>query len=255
MSYYYVFDGTNYFVNKRSMKILISAPVYITTELHRMFTQKTLDSIKTKHDVDILLIKNNTNDFTYKGAEIINNTKNCVSTAWNMALRRKGYDYVLLPNLDIVFKSDCIDNLVQFAEDHKEAIMVTASEHESIRTLEEAQNGTDYAESPHFSCFMVRGDFADSWRMDDPDGNGLFDENFEPAYFEDLDMHFRLKKAGRLALRTTSALFYHFGSRTIHASDDPAQAEVNLGSTRTRPYFISKWGSTDYSQAVYEGRK
>jgi GT2 family glycosyltransferase len=232
------------------MKLLISAPLYVTNSIHEEFATLTLNSIKSKHDYDVLIVRNNDSSYSYPNAEFVKNDKNCVSRAWNMALERgDDYDYIILPNLDIVFKEDCIDEMVRFAERNlKDTLMWTASEYSDLRTLNEAQPSKEYAESPHFSCFMVRGSFIKDFVLRDPDGTGKFDEGFMPAYFEDLDMHNRIRLAGFHAYRTTEALFYHFGSRTIQASDDPYQAEMELGSTRTRPYYIEKWGSVNFEQ-------
>lgn len=230
--------------------ILISAPLYVTNDIHKDFAKRTLDSVRSKHDFDVLLVRNNDNDFSYEGAEVIDNDKNCVSRAWNLALERgRKYDYILLPNLDIIFKEDCIDNLVAFAESKLEdSIMWTASEYSDLRTLQSAQYTKEYGESPHFSCFMVRGNFSEELAKVDIDKKnaGKFDEKFEPAYFEDLDMHNRIRLSGKHAYRTTDALFYHFGSRTIKASDDPYKAEMDLGSTKTRPYYMNKWGAIPF---------
>jgi len=236
------------------MKLLIAAPLYVTSDLHKEFVDQTLDSIRTKHEYKVALIRNNVNDYFNPKVRFYNNHKNCVAGAWNMAIKmaaEEGFDWVLLPNLDIVFREDCIDKLIEFAEKESEAVLWTASSHEDLRTLNTVETTDDVGESPHFSCFMVRGSFSRDWREDDPDQTGLFDEGFEPAYFEDLDMHNRIRKAGKKALRTTSALFYHYGSRTIHASEDPMVAEATLGSTATRPYYMAKWGSTEFDK-IYD---
>ena len=55
-------------------------------------------------------------------------------------------------------------------------------------------------------------------------------------------MHWRMKLLGKKAVSIGKARFHHYGSRTIHASENPVQAEFLLGSGNTTEYYLQKWG-------------
>ncbi len=235
------------------MQIGITFPVYHANKLHVSFTSQALESVRSsKHDIHILAIENYSaleyslapDEYklheSVKKFEIENNPLgNHVGGAWNLGIERllkEGCDYVLVPNNDVVFHKDCIDNLVKFAQDHPEFILWTAAEWHNLRTIksikpEDLSDGFD--EHPHFSCFMVDKRTIDTI--------GLFDEKMKVAYFEDGDYHYRIVLSGNRAAKTASARFYHFGSRTIKVDD-----ELNRNNKRTyeynREHLKSKWG-------------
>ena len=250
------------------MKLIISLPIYISNELHAEFTEGTVRSIKTSHDHEIILINN------YCAPEylsrmkaltkVIPNTENNVSSAWNLGISygigRKA-DYVLTPNNDLIFRHDAVDNLVKFACLHPEFVLWTAAEYTDMRTLELHQPDNNFDEHPHFSCFMVSSKFPEILKGKEkeiPDeailktskklnrllakpALGYFDTNFRIAYFEDQDMAHRIARAGLRAVKTGSALFYHFGSRTIKVDDELNKANVR-NYEDNRWYFKEKWG-------------
>jgi len=233
--------------------IVIGIPVYISNKLHLEFTKKTVDSILTSHKHEVILIKNYCKDEFKKelegvGLVVPNPRGNNVASAWNLALEmgiyRKKVDYILVSNNDLVFHPLCINNLVKFAEEHPEFIMWTASEHNDLRTLQQAVPRKSFDEHPHFSCFMVKPSFVEKLKEKDGEKEplpGFFDENFGPAYFEDGDMHNRILRAGYKAAKTASALFYHFGSRTIK-TDSELNRKNAKSYEENRIYFQRKWG-------------
>jgi GT2 family glycosyltransferase len=236
------------------MKVLIAIPIYITKQLHLDFTRETVDSIKSIHKHDIVFVKNRCAPeleppLRKMGLTVINNPSgNSVTAAWNMGITRGikyKYDYILIPNNDIIFHPKAVDNLVKFAEQHPEFVLWTASEHVNSRTLTAEALGDTFDEHPHFSCFMVSPKTVEllekKERYTKETLPGLFDEDFRPAYFEDGDYHNRLLRAGFKAGKTASSRFYHYGSRTIGVDD-----RLNIDNAKTyeinRKRFIEKWG-------------
>lgn len=251
------------------MKILIGIPVYINYPLHLEFTQETISSVKTKHDHEFLIMVNYIDDdmveylemFQYPSEPanqtvLMNKKGNNLSASWNMALKHgisQGFDYTIIPNNDIIFKSDCIDSLVDFAQEHPDAGMWTAAEHTSQFDLEEQKSSGEFDEHPHFSCFMMSpksverlGESEIGTKEPYP---GFFDENLEPAYFEDGDMHTRIIRAGMKALKTGSAWFYHYGSRTIKVDDELSKINYHTYE-KNRNYFRDKWGWDPHNQVM-----
>jgi GT2 family glycosyltransferase len=241
------------------MKICIGIATYISNDIQREFTEMTIKSIQTKHEVLVCIVQ------TYAEEEQQNklqefleeqklkyiyfkSDRNSVSKAWNQAIihgTMNGFDYILIPNNDIIFRSDCIDNLVQFAETHPEFIMWTANSYAVKNKLEEVEINDSFDEAPHFSCFMVKNDFINRFREKELGTKepvpGLFDDQFQMAYFEDNDMHNRILRAGFKAGKTASALFYHFGSRTIK-TDNELNYKNGFSYENNRMYFVRKWG-------------
>ena len=248
------------------MKLLITIPVYISNELHAEFTEITLKSIKTVHDYEIYLIKNYCKpEFESQLKQfqldqlcgiIINPKGNSVPASWNLGIQigiDKHADFILIPNNDLIFHSKCIDNLIKFAYQHPEFILWTASEHEDMRTINFIKLNDSFDEHPHFSCFMISPKTiellkAKEERTKEPNP-GFFDENFKVAYFEDGDYHQRILRAGYKAGKTASALFYHFGSRTIHV-DDELYTSNKRSYEDNRAYFKQKWGFDPHNSVI-----
>lgn len=155
-----------------------------------------------------------------------------VSRSWNYGIELagiEGLDYALVCNDDIFFDAGTIIKLVE-AMEGSEFDMVTGLNRRD-RTATEVP---DYPEAPDFSCFMVRPDFLDKY--------GLFDEEFFPAYFEDNDMHYRMKLAGGKAVCRTDATFYHYGSVTQNWEGKPAVTSQMF--EKNRAYYVRKWGGS-----------
>lgn len=225
------------------MKIGIGYPAYISNEDHFKYAKETLDSVKSEeHEIVFCGVENFISKPEYRQylqskGTVLQNPDNCVSMAWNRAIEfllKQGCDYVIVPNLDIVFRSTLVDNLVRFAEQSDpDIILWTALPWNDLPTLEEADETPEAPETPHFSCFMVNSDlFLEV---------GPFDETFAPAYNEDLDMHWRIVLAGKKAVGFEGARFFHYGSRTIK-SDPELEKANHITHDANNKYFIRKWG-------------
>jgi hypothetical protein len=254
------------------MKLTVGIPVYITQELHAEFTEKTVASIKSKnHDLEIVILINYCKPEYLErmealGKVIMNSDGNCLASAWNEILdygNETNADYILIPNNDLIFHPDCVDNLVKFAQEHIEYSMWTAAEwkgqtrEETTTAIKSCMNnvpiGEGFDDHPHFSCFMVdkyfTGVLADKEEGTKEPKPGYFDENIRPAYFEDGDMHQRLLRLDLKAGKTATALFYHYGSRTI-AVDDELDLRNKHTYEKNRSYFISKWGFDPHNNVL-----
>jgi len=70
---------------------------------------------------------------------------------------------------------------------------------------------------------------------------GSFDENFFPAYFEDNDMHYRMKLAGAKGYINIRAVAWHVGSATQNA--DPTNPNCSQEQFHNlKIYYVTKWG-------------
>ncbi len=231
------------------MKIGVTAPVYVNNEEHKKYLDLTTKSIvSSKHEIVWVPCENYVNPtfqplvyvFGHPPSEtrILNpEGKQSVSHAWNLGIEEgnmAGCDYILVINTDIVFKSNTIDRLVDFAQKHPEAVMWTGTECEDLPSLESCPENENITMNPHYSCFLVKHDFFSHV--------GNFDENFAPSYCEDVDMYTRLLLSEKKAYKYGGARFYHFGSRTIK-SDEALLKNNSRTHSRCQLYFSEKWGS------------
>lgn len=75
---------------------------------------------------------------------------------------------------------------------------------------------------------------------------GLFDENFYPAYYEDLDHFQRVRLSGAKAVGVPDFKFVHgeapyWGSSTLK-SDPALERKFAIITGNLRDYFVRKWG-------------
>lgn len=175
-----------------------------------------------------------------------------LSKVWNTYIQQAindGCSHIIMCNDDIIFSPWTVDSMVD-AFDIDPAIVMTAGinlraayqhDPESIRQIP-APTDVTWAESPDFAMCMVRPDFFEKC--------GYFDENYDPGYFEDNDMHHRIKLLGYKAITTTAAPYYHFGSSSQNA--DPGNPLVpGVKFEEIRDYFRIKWGSGEPRDAYF----
>lgn len=187
---------------------------------------------------------------------IIENDENCLAKAWNIGVKKAlndGCKYVLLPNLDLRLDEGCIDNLISFARNNPDAIIwsayctngnmdyvtdgETSIKREAIKFDENGTCKIHYSKTlDSYTCFLIDKKLFNII--------GEFDENIKPAYGEDNDMEYRIHLNNMKHLCTKAATFFHHGSMTIRAHDDPEWAKKNLSSSMAEKYLIEKWGGT-----------
>ena len=88
---------------------------------------------------------------------------------------------------------------------------------------------------PDFSCFLISQ--TGHWKYP-------FDEQFIPAYCEDLDLHRRMLLAGDgRRIYSVNVPFLHYGSTTLKTVDDKTRARIEQQTaTVSRAYYRAKWG-------------
>ena len=239
------------------MRLAITAPIYVANEEHKKYLDLTTKSIVSADNKIVWLpCENYVNPvftplnyrFRQKPNEIrVLHPKDLrsVAQAWNMGIKEGGNadcEYILVINTDIVFKSDAIDRLVDFAKKHNEAVLWTMAPCGDLDNLEGCSEDETFVQHPDFSCFMVKNDFFKHV--------GTFDENFIPAYCEDGDMYARLVLADFKSYAYSGAKFFHHGSITIKSDQDLLNKNAR-SYPRCQLYFKEKWGHfmiEDYTQ-------
>lgn len=230
------------------MKVGIGYAAYISNQRHLDFAIETLSSISSsENDLEFCGWINRPTPAEWvaelnKFGHTHQNNENCVSRAWNRSINHliaEGCRYVFVPNLDIVVRSGSLDALVRAADANPSPVLWTMANWHALGDipelmgLEKAPLHDHWVPHPHFSAFMVDDRLFDLV--------GPFDENFKPAYNEDLDMHWRIRLAGQSTGQFEGSRFYHYGSRTISEDHDLHAKNLETHEANNR-YFVMKWG-------------
>ena len=163
-----------------------------------------------------------------------------LAAAWNQGFtqaHRDGCDYVIIANDDTLFAPHSIDMAVEefLGLDDKYVLYGFREVKETFGepfevTFSDQDTDYEYTESELFSSFIVRRDFFD--RV------GTFDENFDPCWWEDNDMHYRIILLGYREYRSMTP-FVHIGSQTTKKMNLP------INSLKSQEYYFKKWGSNN----------
>lgn len=244
--------------NKKDLAIIIP---YINLSNYILDLLRT---ISTKYSYHIYLIDNNSDQETKKKLAdldkreyitiIYNNTNIGCASAWNQGIRaaieENNIDYAVILNNDILLHKDCIDNMLL---EMRVGCFPLVSAFDVCKDCAKPFDVLDLkipfqrfiVDAPEFSCYALDVKLLDKLKEREKDVeeySGLFDQKFYPAYFEDNDFHYRLKLAGMRAVKTNTALYYHYGSRTIKENEEVGIISNTFYLTNQQRY-IEKWGA------------
>jgi GT2 family glycosyltransferase len=168
-----------------------------------------------------------------------------LAKAWNRGIREAindGCEYILVANDDVIFAPETIDSAVGWMSDGSLDLLGFTN---VIDTFDDpfdivfVEDGQTYI--PHqlpsanglysddmFSLFMVRANFFEKF--------GTFDENFDPAWWEDTDMLYRIKLLGGKVFQSPIPYVHR-----MHQSTKKLTQPFN--SLKSGEYYVKKWGS------------
>jgi GT2 family glycosyltransferase len=242
------------FVPPEDPSVLVVVPVI---NLWKEYTEPCLKTVISTHKLRLLIIDNGSVDETKDelaklmlerdDVDCILNDENwgCQRT-WNYGIKYgfdNGFDYVFVINNDVLLHPKCIDRLVErFEKKDPDVVLVSAMDirgecvvpTDIFQKDDKEKEKVPESEHPNFSAFMVNRKFLEEV--------GEFDEGFYPAYFEDNDIHYRIKLAGLKAICYPPAMFYHFGSKTQQDLRYPGGLVPGDRFLKNRDYFVQKWG-------------
>lgn len=230
------------------------------------YTRRTIDSVKSNcKDVKFVYIDNgsepdNCNDLqTWKKqnpdidefAMGFNGYNAGVAVGWNQLIKMAlewGATKIIICNNDIVFGPHTVDGLVhafnKLRHEVPETVMVTATNHtKNPNDLPSIKQEWKCEEHPDFSCFMITPEFLE--RV------GYFNEDYEPAFFEDNDTHWRILMTGYKAFGTDWAPYSHIASRTRHGNPNLVTHE---NFRRNKIKFLRNMQTDTVDQGVPDAR-
>jgi len=167
-----------------------------------------------------------------------------LAAAWNRGIRQAyndGCTVTIVSNDDVLFSPKTIDHLADAVVNmrdneimiHPNDILDTLDDPSDILFLNEEWGDEPFSpEDQSFSCFAARSDFFSEV--------GTFDENFDPAWWEDTDMKYRIKLLGYKCVRTKIP-YVHLRHQSTKKLNLP------LNSLKSGEYYLKKWGSTTKS--------
>lgn len=240
-------------------KVLIIIPVMNLWDRYTIHCMESIYASEAQVPFEVVIVDNGSTDETVNKAEDFGNrkmpgrlhviqngaNKGCAG-GWNKGVEfgmEHGFNYMLIANNDVLFSPKTIQALYDRIKKGDKMLVsaidvayeVTIPQQVTDPTHPVNNKDITEAPSPHFSCFMISKECVEKV--------GYFDEGFFPAYFEDNDYHYRIKlvAGNEAAIAVTSAVFYHYGSRT---QNQEAGQPVVPGPVfkQNETYFISKWG-------------
>jgi len=163
-----------------------------------------------------------------------------LAQAWNNGIKQAisdSCDYIIIANDDTLFAPWSIDAWVDYASQVPDDIVLTAPL-DVTKTFDDpfeiifSNEDTDYTfeEKELFSMVMIKADFYKRC--------GWFDENFDPCWWEDNDMHYRIKLLG-FDIQKFKVPYIHLGSQTTKKMNLP------INSLKSQEYYKKKWGSNN----------
>lgn len=171
-----------------------------------------------------------------------------LAAAWNRGISEAiedGCDYIVVSNDDVLFAPFSIDNAIHFIDSDKmnidllgfndvsptyeDPFMITFAEQHDRFIPDQTIGGAVYRDDL-FSCFVIKRDFFDKF--------GTFDENFDPAWWEDTDMLYRIHLLGGEVF-PSPVPYIHRKHQTTKKLNAP------LNSMKSGEYYVKKWGSAN----------
>lgn len=162
-----------------------------------------------------------------------------LARSWNDALQHAmeaGCDAALLLNDDLFFYpgsySEFRSTIAAAREISRNISFVTVN---GLETGQSAHSGL--VQPQNFACCAIMRETIETI--------GFFDENFSPAYFEDVDFARRAALAGMMVHVDHRTLVEHERSATHRSVTVVERATIDAAIDRNRAYFVTKWGSED----------
>lgn len=252
------------------------------------YTKRLLQSLRNVNTLDlrVIVIDNGSTDGTPEYIAslpgdiiLVQHSRNTgAACAWNLGIRialLNGADKILVCGNDTVPMPGTVERLSALIDEGIQFITGTAVLYDKPEVMVPlAQPHEPLLEAPDFSFFMFTPAVIEALaRMDEslefevikqcngerppvlmkPWDWGMFDERLSPAYFEDGDYHFRMQKAGLLALRDPGAEFRHETSLTIRINPEVGRLNQQQTFAQNANLFRAKWGGLPHEVEAQPG--
>jgi hypothetical protein len=230
---------------------------YFTSDLHVALAIESTSTLKSSHELYTVAIVNKIRgipaelNWLKQFSVVEYNDRNNLSRAFNKGIRTAlaaGCRYVIVMNLDVSLHERTVDALVDYARAHPDPIVWSARLCETADELNAPLDPTKPLPDMHWSFFMVDARLFQEV--------GEFDEQFDPAYYEDLDMAYRVKLQGLRCEVASNAPFAHYHMGTFKGEAAGGVSESDLGKkietivSNNLSRYITKWGGQPKQETV-----
>jgi GT2 family glycosyltransferase/glycosyltransferase involved in cell wall biosynthesis len=224
---------------------VLAASISVTFEILLVDNGSTTECFELlrAHDLPVRLVRNAANRYFGEGN--------------NLGAEVARGEYLLFLNNDAFLAPHCVDALLQAFHEVPNCGAAGPVFCYPDGTLQEAgafigldggslrrgnkRRDFDLASLPNFdvvdyvsaACIMIRADrFADV---------GGFSYRYDPAYYEDVELCFRLKLRGECVVLAKSAVCFHIGNAT--ARDEMGDSDIEATINVNRPSLLLNWGA------------
>lgn len=214
------------------------------------WTKLAIDSIRSYHDVELLVVDNESTDGTQVWCQENGITclsrRQSVAAAQNMGLVEffeGDYDYFLLLNNDICLRYDTVDKLVDVMEKSKSFAGITSQEVGNVSPwmIDDTQPLTDMASTKEIIDIPTSAYSCTIFRRQALQDVGIFDEHFTPRYIEDNDHLIRLRIAGWKFGKVQNSIYYHLVGGVL-TTNELEKRDKDIHWIKNIAYYIEKWG-------------
>ena len=224
---------------------------------------KSLYTYTPEELFQLIIVDNNSNDGTREFLEQFKNTKNNIEVIYNeenlgyskgnnIGLKRVRTQYIGLLNNDILLSPSWLENTISIFEKGKKVGLVSpkmlmkGKKHDNYLQatkenylvkgesykLKSIEDFSMYF-APQFSCVLMSKQVFDAV--------GFLDENFTPAFYEDVDYMARVWMAGYKCYVANKAFFFHNHNQTSSRMEEREKImERNREYLKEKNYMASE---------------
>jgi GT2 family glycosyltransferase len=169
-----------------------------------------------------------------------------LAKAWNRGINqaiKDSCEFIIVSNDDVMFAPFTIEQAIEMMYGNEtidllgftnvidtfdDPFEIVFAEEDQVFTPHHIPSANGIYSDDMFSLFVIRNNFFDKF--------GTFDENFDPAWWEDTDMLYRIELLGGNVFQSPIP-YVHL----MHQSTKKLTIPAN--SMKSGEYYIKKWGS------------
>lgn len=177
-----------------------------------------------------------------------------VSKAWNKGIEISDGEFICIMNSDVEVYENWLDYMIEslngidvvmatpmYAYPYGRADRAKILEKEIIELKE-----NPFSDFMDFSCFMFKSSMLDEI--------GLFDENIEIGWGEDIDFRFRCEEKGKIIKSNRLVNTHHIGMATGYSMMNHGEP-VNEAMDKNREYIKQKWNLDENGNPAFRRNK
>lgn len=175
-------------------------------------------------------------------SKIITNTKNMgFATSVNQGLEVATGEYACLIHNDVVLNSNIVEELKKLMDENPRYAVIGPMTNKTLNPDQSLHSAKDYNNEA-----LVRTEYLDSFCMMIRTDSGLrMDEDYQLAFFEDIDFCFKARKNGlHVGIATQVSVEHHYGTTTFGLNLDTESEQY----WKNVAYFNEKWGIEVFSE-------